>query len=1126
MDGPGSEAAKRPRLGPYDALHSHRMQPQLPITQSHGYGAGHTLPPPNPSPAAAPYGHQQPAVPAAYPQEHELRNLPVPEPTPHQYVQAAHSGQSTPLRDQRVYPPEPSSYSRHGSTSGPIRSPDDYGYPSARPLGIATTSDAQHYPPQHYPIDHEGGPPYPPHDGPVNGIANHGLPIPTYNDQNHLPHSAHPQDYNQSPASANPHYGSSVLSAQAAHYQHVQREKVRSKGHRAQQACDACRTRKSKCDEQRPMCSNCRENNQQCNYQTMQPAKADRANQQILDKLADIGKFMQATNKRLDGIDRALADSKRRLSPESASADLADIKSIPSHRTKQESPSLNPAEQSARPFVKPAIPQIKEHERFGISPNDSLTTTTAESAVPSAVVSDDGRHVAISIEHATAAHRLLHWPSIHNIVHKSKLIRAISLGPDYVMAMEQDKGVLRLYGRGHGREPTTDAYGSPPGANLQGGNSPNSSVTTRSDDPSSPASSPPEGVWGTGSVPATNYDKQSNTTADAVTTENLLDIHPRTMRRLLNSYLEHIHILHPFLERSRLTRMFEKFSLRYNKSHQTLTKTLFTGPGSNLALDARKDGTASIQRTAKRKLSCSHYNASEDPSHPPSQDDSDIRLEPNISTAIILLVMALGRICEWKSPLHCPVYVPGDHPEAMRTLHPLYSPTGSHPNARHPAQSPKSSAYTGTNPSIPSLLSGPRTDTSSPRSAADEASRDSGPRNVDVIPGLVYYAKATDILGNLFGLNDLPQVQAHLLAGLFTGQLARTFESWSWIHSACIACRFLVRDSRLSQEKESRKDLIKFAFWTCSQLESDILAELDLPRSGIQDISLDYPRGFMDDFEKADMPDSAIPFQTIMWYYSGQIHIRNMLNDIQNELYPPEDKERAVRGTALRDHFHDRLQAWRKLLPIGLQWADSDPPSSDINTARLRGKYYGAQYIIHRPFLRHALDNGMIFPGSPSPQANNAMTSYQKQTSSSSPHPWERNHGSMGPPTPKEMIHQAEILSSAEICVRAAMQSTVAFDNIINRQRLIVTNIFGTAHAQFGNMLVLATTYKSPLSFLIPRAKLEHLFRRTINFLGDLGNMSTTLGQDAMILDKLREVVFDEGHDGSNPDHSFSSDLS
>ncbi|KAL8733456.1 MAG: hypothetical protein Q9166_002082 [cf. Caloplaca sp. 2 TL-2023] len=1046
------------------------MQPQLPITQSHGYGAGHTLPPPNPPAVSVAYTHQQSTVHSPY-NDYESRNLPVPEPTPHQYVQAAHSGHSTPLRE-RPYPSEPSSYSRRGSASGPTRSPDDYVYPSGRPLSVSTTHEGQHYQPQHYAVDHGGGPPYHPHDGPANGSSNHGLPMPHYNDQAYGPSPAHPHDYNPSPVSGHPHvYGASALGASAlsaqASYQNMQREKVRNKGHRA----------------------------------------------------------TQATNQRLDGMEKAMADTQRRSSPGPSPADPTDMKVLPPYPTKQESPVVKPAEQNNRPFVKPAIPKLKELEQTETSPNESSITNSSEPAISNAVVSEDGRHVAISIEHATAAHRLLHWPSIHNIVHRSKYIRQISLGADYVMYMEQRKGVLRLYGWGSGREPNSDAYGSPPGAVPQGGSSPSSSASTRSDDPASPAPSPPDGLWGSGSVPATNGEKQVTTNVGGLTSENLLDIHPLTMRRLLNSYLENFHILHPFLERSRLTRMFERFSMRYNKAEHTLTKTLFAGPASSLALDALKDGSVGAQRTAKRKYSSGHYSASGDPNPLPSQTGTDIRLEHNISTAIVLLVMALGRIAEWKEPLPGPVYVPGDEDsDTPGALRPLYSPTRIQANSRSPPsgieQSPNSSTYTGTNPSIPSLLSGPRTQTSSPRLVADDISEK--PRNVDIIPGLAYYAKATDLLGNLFGLNDLTQVQAHLLAGLFAGQLARTFESWSWIHSACIACRFIVRESHLHNEKESRKDLIKFAFWTCSQLESDILAELDLPRSGIQNITLDYPKGFMDDFEKADMPDSAIPNQTIMWYYSGQIHIRNMLNDIQSELYPPEDKERAVRGTALRDHFDSRLRAWRELLPIGLQWSDNDPPSSDINTARLRAKYYGAQYIIHRPFLRHALDNNMDFQESPSPHVN--VVSHQHRSSSISPQAMERKNSNMGPPgqTAKEKIHQAEILHSARTCVAAAIQSTEAFDNIINRQRLIVTNIFGTAHAQFGNMLVLATTYKSHFAFLISKSKLEHLFRRTINFLRSLGAVSKTLARDAMILERLQEVVFDEG----NLRHSFSSDMS
>ena len=49
------------------------------------------------------------------------------------------------------------------------------------------------------------------------------------------------------------------------------------------------------------------------------------------------------------------------------------------------------------------------------------------------------------------------------------------------------------------------------------------------------------------------------------------------------------------------------------------------------------------------------------------------------------------------------------------------------------------------------------------------------------------------------------------------------------------------------------------------------------------------------------------------------------------------------------------LQQWRRSLPEVMQWKDHDPPSKDINVARMRAKYYGACYIIHRPLLYYAL---------------------------------------------------------------------------------------------------------------------------------------------------------------------------
>ena len=102
----------------------------------------------------------------------------------------------------------------------------------------------------------------------------------------------------------------------------------------------------------------------------------------------------------------------------------------------------------------------------------------------------------------------------------------------------------------------------------------------------------------------------------------------------------------------------------------------------------------------------------------------------------------------------------------------------------------------------------------------------------------------------------------------------------------------------LSREREPRKDLIKFAFWTCSQLESDLLADLDLPRSGIQDLEVGLPKGYIDTFVGWHDPDALM-----MAFYSAQIHIRNRLNDIQMNLHPSGGKTGTLLPSAMLTSF-------------------------------------------------------------------------------------------------------------------------------------------------------------------------------------------------------------------------------
>ena len=202
------------------------------------------------------------------------------------------------------------------------------------------------------------------------------------------------------------------------------------------------------------------------------------------------------------------------------------------------------------------------------------------------------------------------------------------------------------------------------------------------------------------------------------------------------------------------------------------------------------------------------------------------------------------------------------------------------------------------------------------------------------------------------------------------------------------------------------------------------------------------------------------------------------------------------------------------MLPQDLQWEDTDPPARYINDARLRGKFYGAQYIIHRPFLHAALD--FDFSTSDVQSPDHEIVNGSQNTALHKPvlSP-DAQVGTMGPPKPVSdpgYHRRAETINFAVKCIRAAEESTVAFDGIIDHRRLIVTNIMGTAHAQFGNLLVLSAAYKSKtLGQYVANSKLNHLFDRTIKMLNELAPISSTLARDCEILRCLRKVVFEGG---------------
>jgi hypothetical protein len=194
----------------------------------------------------------------------------------------------------------------------------------------------------------------------------------------------------------------------------------------------------------------------------------------------------------------------------------------------------------------------------------------------------------------------------------------------------------------------------------------------------------------------------------------------------------------------------------------------------------------------------------------------------------------------------------------------------------------------------------------------------------------------------------------------------------------------------------------------------------------------------------------------MMKLYSTQTYLRVVLNVAHNALYGPSGRMSFDPTNFEEVAYHalihvEMLENWRNMLSPELAWKDTDLPSTDLNIARVRAKYYGGLYMMLRLYLKLAIDV-LIFP-SPPP----GTTGASQQNSPSV-------YGSSASNRYVQMVDltedQKRIIEVACKCINSAIRSTIAFDRVgtepnspytyftpSRTKRLIVTNIFGTLHA-------------------------------------------------------------------------------
>ncbi len=420
-----------------------------------------------------------------------------------------------------------------------------------------------------------------------------------------------------------------------------------------------------------------------------------------------------------------------------------------------------------------------------ITQESQIAPPPQQPATPAESVETDCSHateispkeqIGLQGDHTTPAHKLLdEWQQMsifyQGIPYLRRLMDNNREVSDYPMQLEQDRGLLRVWGVGEGQDLNDGSQG------------PGSPESSNDSEAPSPAHGK-EGLWGHPCSKAPNGTRTPGSTSrdcpfpQQQRQENGLGADGRPnfrrdiMFKLLRSYMETMHIFHPFINETKLRRMFKDFSDQYSPDAKPL----------NAHSPAPHHGI-------KRKRSGSNLDGL-----PAGRGE----IERSLHNAIVLLVLALGKVCSHTDPLPAP----------QNDRHPyVHSEWGYIRNSPHP------------NGSFNSVNS--------------ETSDEDRPKNIDLLPGMAYYAYATDILGNQQGGNTVTHAQAMLLAALFLSQYARVLESWNWINNACRIALVLIKADynkllRVNSDKRHtwsgkdryRLNLVVIAYWTALQLES------------------------------------------------------------------------------------------------------------------------------------------------------------------------------------------------------------------------------------------------------------------------------------------------------------------
>lgn len=376
---------------------------------------------------------------------------------------------------------------------------------------------------------------------------------------------------------------------------------------------------------------------------------------------------------------------------------------------------------------------------------------------------------AIPENHTTGTGNLLMWPAIHELVSHLLIENDIKYPKTYPLGIEENRGLLHLYGRGEGSKKKSGGKEVPNDFGLL--------TSIHSEDVAPSPSSNNE--WGHMDAmdPAPYSPQNTPPTPDAKTPTRKaiggLRFDHDHVWKLVQSYKDNMQIMHPIILPNDLDALIKNFL----ESLPTVYVTKTARPPPIAGFAAKHEIVGEKRKREDTDDGSDPLKATHQKRHAPSR---------HISTAVVLCILALGEICLHKERIPDIFPTSGEMQGSGSFSSQPYGSQGSPASRNGVPPSP----VQGTPPSITSHPSGSRR-----ASFQGSAGSTPGPlrKNIDVIPGLQYLANATDILGNQMGGVSIWHVYANILTGLYYGQLGRVMESYWHIHHACVKAQHLLR---------------------------------------------------------------------------------------------------------------------------------------------------------------------------------------------------------------------------------------------------------------------------------------------------------------------------------------------